>query len=73
MKKKAILIIILSITIPLTVFAQAEKMTMDRAISIALKQNLDIKEMNRRLSSSKYEERSAISDGFLPKADLVHV
>ena len=68
---RTIIIIILMITSPITCFTQTEKMTIERAISIALQQNLDIKEMNRRLSSSKYEKWASISNGFLPKVDLV--
>jgi len=70
MKGKLFPLVILSVMILLVNCVQGEEMTLERAISIALQQNLDLKEMSRRLSASKNEEWAAISEGFLPKADL---
>ncbi|MBU1625807.1 TolC family protein [bacterium] len=71
MKNKLLLITLIFVIIPIISFSQAQKITLEKAISIALKENLDLKEMSKRLSSSKNEEKAAISEGFLPKADLV--
>jgi outer membrane protein len=54
-------------------YSENEKMTLDKAISIAVQQNLDLKMVKQKLYSSEYDEKAAISEGFLPQVDFVNL